>query len=188
MNIILAKVVKIIITIEDFCELIEKEYYYFMYKSKRLFPYNCHTSANVISSYLSIHFDNSFVHRTFQGSGSRGRFHGWSKGENICVDFTCIQSGIGKYEDILTNPKKNLSKDDVFDIVQEIRKEHPYLGIIDEDLDEWYSHGFLSIENLHGLEYAKKVKKPYTINGFMNYLEEAYDEVDQKVNHCYGTL
>ncbi|MFJ7665608.1 hypothetical protein ACIQXI_00785 [Lysinibacillus sp. NPDC097195] len=173
-------------TVEEFCELIEKEYYYFMYKGKRLFPFNCHTSANVISSYLSVHFDNSFVHRTFRNGAT---FHGWSKSDNICVDFTCIQSGIGSYEHILTNPAKNLSKDDVFNIIQEIRKEHSYLGIIDKDLDRWYSWcGVLDIEDLHGLEHAKKVENPFTINGFMSYVKDAYDEVDHKVKGCYSPL
>src|SRR5690606_9093338 len=111
-------------------------------------------------------------------------FHGWTKGENICIDFTGIQFGLGSDREKLTNPSRSLSKDKVFEITQEHRIKYPIIA--SENMDDWYEINQLGTEQLHGLEYARKVYNPYSIEGFMEYIKEAFEEVDKKVSDCYS--
>lgn len=169
---------------EDFCRMIEKDYIYYMYKAERGYPFNCHTSANLISSYLSVHFNKNFIHRTQK---NKSRFHGWTKGGNICIDFTGIQFGLGPNREKLMNPLKSLSKNKVFEITQKHRNDYPI--IVNGNMDDWYAadrNDKLGTEQLHGLEYARKVDNPYSIEGFMDYIKEAFEEVDKKVSDCYS--
>lgn len=170
-------------SVEHFCRMIEKDYIYFMYKANRGFPFDCHTSANIISSYLTIHFKEKFEHRT---SKNAVKFHGWSKGENLCIDFTWIQYGGDELKEIFVGSRKALSKEEVYKITQKFRDEYPVTT--KENLDEWHWHGKLGTEELHGIQIAQRIKAPFTIDGFMKYVKEAYEEVDKKVGHCYSVL
>ncbi|NTY09092.1 hypothetical protein EXW93_05720 [Exiguobacterium sp. JMULE1] len=165
---------------EEFCRMIEKDYIYYMYKAKRGYPFDCHTSANLISSYLTVHFNKKFIHRTFK---FREFIHGWTKGENICIDFTGIQFNLGPDREKFINLSKSLNKDEVFEITQKHRIENPLTS--SEDMDDLYYPGEFGNEPLYGLEYAKKVNNPYHIDSFMAYVKEAYEEVNRKVNDCY---
>jgi len=165
--------------------MIEKDYTYYLYKMDPHFPFNCHTSANLISSYLSTHFNEKFVHRTQK---NKWVFHGWTKGENLCVDFVAIQFSINCSDKVkLMHPSKSLSENEVFDIIQKYKKNDPI--IVYEDMDSRYdNNGFdhLDIEPLYGLDYARKISNPYTTEGFMEYVNIAIEEVRKNVENCYS--
>lgn len=172
---------------EEFCRMIEKDYIYYMYKTDRGYPFNCHTSANLISSYLSIHFNENFIHRIQK---NRNCFHGWTKGKSVCIDFVGIQFSLDSSDkEKLTYYPKSLSKDEVFDITQKHRKRYPI--VVNKDMDVLYDADgidMLGTEILHGLEYARNIDNPYSIESFMEYIKEAFEEVDKKVGYCYRCL
>lgn len=88
---------------------------------------------------------------------------------------------------MFTKKPKDLNKEQVFRISQEFRKDCPILSHI--DLDVYYDRaGVLGIENLYGIKFAEKIKHPYTVDGFMEYVSNAYKEVNERVANCYSCL
>lgn len=77
--------------IEKFCKLIGDEYSYFLYENEEDYPFCCHTSANLLSSYLSVHFDKGVTHEKLPA-------HGCSMGKDYIVDFTYFQFSLNDKE------------------------------------------------------------------------------------------
>lgn len=165
--------------IKEFCDMVEKEYLYYLYKEKIVFPYCCHTSANLIASYLTVHFDKLYEHRV-----CTKKIHGWTANEELMIDFTGFQFFIShKFKEKFRNQNKNITESEFYDIIDFYKNSSPLIA--DNSTDHFKSwnkdiESFKTCE-LYGIEFAKKTREPMTIEGFMNYVEIALEEVDMKI-------
>ncbi|MCM3707374.1 hypothetical protein M3205_16810 [Cytobacillus firmus] len=165
--------------IRGFCELIAEDYTYYLYnffnvihKGKiNTFPWCCHASANLIASYLKVHFDESFVHKKMPG-------HGVSVGRGGYVDFTEFQFNLTaeqKHKFKMTT--KAFTKNEVYTLI----KRQPIFysnETIDYQIVNTSSFGECT---LFGVEFAKKIKNPQTLDGFMEYVEKSIEKVGERV-------
>lgn len=144
------------------------------------FPFCCHLSANLISSYLNVHFDTSFKHREYRNPFT---MHGWSENSNEVIDFTGIQKVLSVEErDVFENKDLILSLDEFKILVEGIRDKHP---IFQNKGDNEFEGFGVSVDNeLYGVEIAKRYEKPYELDSFMKYVNEALPIVNKHVRYA----
>ena len=165
--------------IKDFCELIVEDYTDYLYNffnvihrgELNTFPWCCHASANLIASYLKVHFDDSFVHKKMPA-------HGVSIGRDGYVDFTEFQFHLTaeqKHKFKMTT--KAFTKDEIITLV---RSQPIFYSneTIDYQIVNTSSFGECP---LFGVEFAKKIKNPQTLGGFIEYVENAVETVGERV-------
>ncbi|WP_141541146.1 hypothetical protein [Bacillus thuringiensis] len=164
--------------IKNFCNLIGEEYVYYLYEYFNIensgelnqFPWCCHASANLIASYLFVHFDKNFVHKKFPA-------HGVTMNKECVIDFTDFQFYLDedlkrKFHDF----ERLFTKEEIYSLVQ----SQPIIH-------EKNSNDFLVYDSsphictLYGIEFAKKIKNPETLEGFMQYVKSAIKTVGTKV-------
>lgn len=161
--------------LKEFCKLIGKEYSHFLYQNDEEYPFCCHTSANLISSYLSVHFDESFIHRKLPS-------HGVSMGNDCVIDFTDFQNDLSDEEkDNFRKRNLVLSKDQLYQMVKrkpiyETKESTTFQVFTGEDGE----CGLFTCK-LYCQDYASKIRNPYTLEGFMQYIEEAFKYCKKEV-------
>ncbi|MBV4424297.1 hypothetical protein [Clostridium tyrobutyricum] len=171
--------------LKDFCELIKVEYCWFLYNyddkndatgNPRYlgFPFCCHLSANLISSYLSVHVDSSFRHYRFNASSFP---HSWSSNKEEVIDFTVFQQKLTQDEkELFLNHKIN-DKNQFAQFINNYdcyykKEDHIYDGF-DNMFIEWH---------LYGVKYAENIKEDaLTLESFMNYIKSAIREVNSNI-------
>jgi len=171
--------------LKKFCDLIKVEYCWYLYNytdenedtgNKRYlcFPYCCHLSANLLSSYLSVHVDSSFKHYRFNASFFP---HSWTSNNDVVIDFTVFQQKLTQDEKELflnhkINDKNQFAKFiNRFDCYYK-KEDHIYDGF-DNMYIEW---------ELYGTKYAESIKEAtLTVESFMNYIKSAIHEVNNNI-------
>jgi len=161
--------------LQEFCELIGKEYSYFLYKNDESYPFNCHTSANLISSFISVYYEGDFTHRKLPA-------HGVSMGNDCVIDFTEFQFELSEAEKCkLKDSQQILSKEQLYKLV----KKKPIYESKESRLFQLYTgfheKGGLTICELYCKDYAQRISNPYTLEGFMQYVEKAFKFCKTKV-------
>lgn len=153
------------------------EYVYYLYKKNEDFPHCCHTSSNIIASYLSVHFNETFKHMKYFR-------HGWTANEECLVDFTGFQFQITK-DDMkkLKDPDKLMTIKDVYEIVKQNQVTYPLFVKSDSKHFEimYWDNPKPQVCELYGLKFARKIENPYTLSGFMKYVKSALKKVDKLV-------
>lgn len=173
--------------IEEFCQLISKEYTYYLYeyfnikkgtKGNNEFPFCCHASSNLIASYLHEHFDKSFIHKKMPA-------HGVAISDSCIVDFTEFQfrlkdEAFTEIAERLKDPSRPFSKAEIYNLVQ---LEPIYQTSESAHFRVCYDFPLRERDKceLFALEYAKMIENPYTLEGFMKYVEIAIEGVGYKV-------
>lgn len=162
----------------EFCKLIQKEYLFYLYKHKIVFPYCCHTSANLIASYFHVHFDEKYEHKVCEK-----RRHGWAANNDQMIDFTGFQFFISDaIEEQFRNQAKNIKRDEFVEIIDLYTSMSPILcEQSTEHFNSFNNFGSITNSELYGIEIAKQTNDPFTLGGFMNYVEQALELVDEKV-------
>lgn len=140
------------------------------------FPYCCLLSAQLISSFLYVHFSQevSCVYDVI--ANGRGFGHAWSEIHNEIIDYTLIQfDDCGKElkgNDMVTRERFNQIIENIE--IFHCKAEHKYAKYEGKsDLDDF------RVQDLLAVEYAKKYS--LTKDGFMKYLEEAVIIADKCV-------
>lgn len=165
--------------VKEFCEIVKNEYLFYLYKHQTVFPYCCHTSANLISSYLTVHFSDLYEHRI-----CTKKVHGWTANEKLMIDFTGFQFFISEtVKEKFRNQTKPIKKTEFYEIIDNYTNISPVFS--DKNTiyyKNWNEHSDLtSTSRLYGIEFAKKVKNPFTLDGFMDYVHDALNEVDKSI-------
>lgn len=165
--------------IRGFCELIAEDYTYYLYHffnvvhrgELNTFPWCCHASANLISSYLKVHFDDSFVHKKMPA-------HGVSIGCTGYVDFTEFQFQLTTEQKHNFNmTTKAFTKDEISKLV----RSQPIFYSNETTDYQIFNTSLFEECPLFGIEFAKKIKNPQTLDGFMEYVENAIEKVGERV-------
>ncbi|WP_445506782.1 hypothetical protein [Niallia sp. 03190] len=175
----------------EFSEMIEWDYMYFLYmycinelnKNNPInFPYCCHLSANLIASYLSVHFDSTFKHKEYR---NWVHIHGWTESPNEMIDFTSFHNEIPHdAAEKIRDSKNILSYQEFKELVQSIRKNYPIIQPLGEY--DWFVDNGVGEYNdikLYGIEFAKRISKPYEVKEFLKYVEEALPYIEKKVKN-----
>ncbi|HBJ1653071.1 hypothetical protein [Clostridium botulinum] len=164
--------------IEAFCKVIEKEYIYYLYKNNESFPNCCQTSANLIASYLYVHYDNTFKHKKLIN-------HGWTGNDECMIDFTGSQFSIPlEMKNKLRYSNKLFNQEDIYNIVKKSQEEYPVFATSKSYYyNSWNNWEKIKPEicDLYGVEFAKEIQEPYTLSGFMQYVQNALNVIDKKV-------
>ncbi|MCU4923932.1 hypothetical protein OCF68_24425 [Bacillus cereus] len=164
--------------IKNFCEIVGEEYAYYLYQYFNIennsklntFPWCCHTSANLFASYLFVHFDNNFVHK-------KSARHGVTMNKEFVIDFTEFQFYLNEEEKRkFYNSERLFTKKEIYSMVQSNpiiqEKNSPAFCVYDSSPQ---------ICALYGIEFAKKIENPKTLEGFMQYVKSAIKIVGTKV-------
>lgn len=163
----------------DFLEDIKNEYGWFLYSydfkenstyKSINYPACCLLSAQLISSFLYVHFSKNtkcIYDVISNGKGGYGYGHAWSTFDTEIIDFTHFQ-----FEEC-SKPLKSeskISRQEFEKIMNQVnifykKENHNYAPYESSELDDFQEQRLLAIE------YAQKFNS--TKNGFMEYLKKA---------------
>lgn len=134
------------------------------------YPACCLLSAQLISSFLYVHFskDTKCIYDIIlTGNGKYGFGHAWSTFNSEIVDFTHFQ--FEGYRELLKSDTK-ISREEFEDVMNKIsifytKENHKYAKFEGSKMDDFQEQSLLAVD------YAKKYNP--TKEGFMEYLSEA---------------
>lgn len=167
--------------VEEFINLVAKDYIYYLYKKFEDFPYCCHLAANQIASYLYVHFDDTFQHR-HKIVGLQGN-HGWTSNEKFMIDFTGWQLNNLSIElkNVLKSEDKSLKKAELNKIIQnKMVNEFKLIKYAYDEEYQFYNSNIISelqTSKLYGRDYAKYIVNPSTKEGFMSYVKISFKHI-----------
>lgn len=161
--------------VTQFCEEIKFDFILFLYNKKTSYPYCCKLSADLITSFLQMVYDQKFQYIC---TTSKRYNHAWTyyrdEKEEFIIDFTELQYKVNA--DICKNIKDNKYNDiELSEIIQNEKvvfdPENTYM---------YLTYDFMQPkeQNCYGLIKGKKME--LTKKCFMEYLLSKYEYVNNK--------
>ncbi|MBV6716568.1 hypothetical protein [Paenibacillus chitinolyticus] len=157
---------------------ISQDYLFYLYKRNKDFPWCCHTSANLITSYLNHHFGENIYHKYINTLKSS---HGWTQGPDFVIDFTNFQFYMVD-DDKKRIDKQDLDKEQLMDILTpyfEIRSPISVSG--DRLFKELTLQTHAENMDLYGQKFVDLNNTPLSKKHFWYYLRKAHNPVNNKI-------
>jgi len=172
--------------IQSYFKEVLPDYIHTLYRADIDFPYCCHVSANIVSSFLKVHHDETTKHLWYQTAYSS---HGLTINDNELIDITHVQFNIDEeVMDIIRAKNLRLSKEELFQKISPFYEDEFDIYHTPDSKNysslDWILSDFPNKEcTLHGVDAAKQIINPYDTNEFIGYAEDVINYTANKIIH-----